>query len=328
MSSSRSSKRSGGTRSDTNNNTNDAGVAATIATTTSSKRAKLNNTTVVEATSATTITNNSSTSEQAQPTDPEHFDHFLFQLLLFKATHNTYHVSKDSNHKLYQWLQHIKREYSNYVHQHSSALTRDQVTVLEHLHVPLTSRGDDHWNRFFDFLVQYKQRHGHAMVPRLCEIPGLGDWVTDQRRQYKAWKQGQSTQLNQERREKMQAIGFVWQVRNRPEWEERYQELVEYKAEHGDCKVPQHYKENKPLGKWVAKQREQWKLLQKGEHSFLTPYRLEKLEELGFTWQVRLMTSSAAATAEGGGGTPAGGSHKKEDVVDAKVVDEEQGVEL
>ena len=61
--------------------------------------------------------------------------------------------------------------------------------------------------------------------------------------------------------------------------------MLEYKEKHGDCKVPQHYKDNKALGKWVAKQREQYKLMKKGQHSFLTPYRLEKLEKAGFVWQ-------------------------------------------
>jgi Helicase associated domain len=67
----------------------------------------------------------------------------------------------------------------------------------------------------------------------------------------------------------------------------RFQQLLEYRDKHGDCKVPQHYKENKALGKWTAKQREQYKLYKKGQHSFLTPYRLEKLNQIGFVWQVR-----------------------------------------
>lgn len=41
------------------------------------------------------------------------------------------------------------------------------------------------------------------------------------------------------------------------------------------------------LGKWTAKQREQYKLMKKGQHSFLTPYRLEKLEQIGFSWHIR-----------------------------------------
>jgi hypothetical protein len=105
--------------------------------------------------------------------------------------------------------------------------------------------------------------------------------------QYKAWKQGQASQLTRERREKLEEIGFAWQVRQRPEWEHRFAELLEYKNKHADCKVPQHYRDNKALGKWVAKQREQHKLLKKGQHSFLTPYRLEKLNTIGFVWAVR-----------------------------------------
>ena len=122
-------------------------------------------------------------------------------------------------------------------------------------------------------------------------------------------------QLNQDRIDKLEAIGFVWKIRNRPEWDRRFQELKEYLNKYGDTKVPQHYRENKGLGKWVAKQvrlledslqfiilylpgpwfsllyakqqREQYKNRQKGKHSFLTPDRLEKLESIGFIWQVR-----------------------------------------
>jgi Helicase associated domain len=222
------------------------------------------------------------------PQDPATFNDYFFDLLAYKAETNNFHVTKEENAYLHAWLQNVKREYKLFLHDPStSTLTAAQRKVLEHLHVPLTSRGDDHWNRFFALLKSYSDRHGHVLVPRLCETPGLGDWVTDQRRQYKAWKQGQSTQLSRERREKLEALGFAWQVRNRPEWEQRFQELIQYKQVNGDCKVPQHYKENKALGKWVAKQREQFKLLKKDQHSFLTPYRLEKLNEIGMVWQVR-----------------------------------------
>lgn len=216
------------------------------------------------------------------------FNHYLFKIIAFKAARGNFQVPRDVYPDLHQWLQTLKREYKNYsMDPASSLLTQEQLKVLEFLHIPVTSRGDDHWNRFYELLRQYAERHGHVLVPRLCEVPGLGDWVTDQRRQYKAWKQGQSTQLTQERRDKLEAIGFAWSVRNRPEWEQRYHELLQYKEKHGDCKVPQHYKLNKSLGKWVAKQREQYKLYCKGQHSFLTPYRLEKLKEVGFVWQVR-----------------------------------------
>ena len=33
-------------------------------------------------------------------------------------------------------------------------------------------------------------------------------------------------------------------------WEERYEQLVEYKEEHGDTRVPQKYEPNPALGRW------------------------------------------------------------------------------
>jgi hypothetical protein len=88
---------------------------------------------------------------------------------------------------LHSFLYFVKKEFKNYQNDPAtSVLSPDQIKVLEHLHVPLTSRGDDHWLRFFDQLVHYQAKHGHVLVPRLSEVPGLGDWVTDQRRQYKA----------------------------------------------------------------------------------------------------------------------------------------------
>lgn len=139
------------------------------------------------------------------------FDHCLFQLLAHKVETGNYHVPKD--HELHPWMLFLKREFKQHcqggggVTSPPCLLTDRQVKVLEFLHVPLTSRGDEHWNRFYDLLQDYKERHGHVLVPRLCEVPGLGDWVTDQRRQYKAWKQGQVSQLSQERREKLERLG-------------------------------------------------------------------------------------------------------------------------
>ncbi|EJK46475.1 hypothetical protein THAOC_34853, partial [Thalassiosira oceanica] len=60
-------------------------------------------------------------------------------------------------------------------------------------------------------------------------------------------------------------------------WNDRYRELVAYKAEHGDCNVSQS---QKPLGKWVDNQRQ---LQRRGE---LREGRVKELEKLGFVWVV------------------------------------------
>ena len=54
------------------------------------------------------------------PTDPAAFDSYLFELLLYKAKHSKYTVTKDEDPLLHQWLQYLRREYKNYTQDVSS----------------------------------------------------------------------------------------------------------------------------------------------------------------------------------------------------------------
>jgi hypothetical protein len=64
-------------------------------------------------------------------------------------------------------------------------------------------------------------------------------------------------------------------------WEKRLAQLAEFKAKHGHCEVPQRYSLNPELGRWVKDQRT---LKTKGT---LSQERIDKLEELGFSWKVK-----------------------------------------
>jgi len=79
------------------------------------------------------------------------------------------------------------------------------------------------------------------------------------------------------------------------QWNFRYGQLIEYKEKHGHCNVPQLYEPNKKLGTWVhyqrlgmwvGHQRTQYRLLQQGKQSSMTEERIDKLEEIGFVWDV------------------------------------------
>jgi hypothetical protein len=92
------------------------------------------------------------------------------------------------------------------------------------------------------------------MVPRRWkENNKLGEWVTDQRRQYKYKVKKQPSLLTEERQQKLEEIGFVWSMRKRTDWIDRFHELADFKEGNGHCSVPQLYPQNKQLGKWVCK---------------------------------------------------------------------------
>ena len=63
------------------------------------------------------------------------------------------------------------------------------------------------------------------------------------------------------------------------QWEDMFTKLKEYNRQHGDCLVPRGYKEDPSLGLWVTTQR------RRGDE--LDPTRREKLESIGFSWQVK-----------------------------------------
>jgi hypothetical protein len=69
-----------------------------------------------------------------------------------------------------------------------------------------------------------------------------------------------------------------------PSWEDRLSELADYGKIHGHCNVPQRYSQNTKLGIRVTTQRRQYRLHAKGKTSSMTPFRIQKLESLGFEW--------------------------------------------
>ncbi|KAG7339306.1 helicase domain protein [Nitzschia inconspicua] len=68
------------------------------------------------------------------------------------------------------------------------------------------------------------------------------------------------------------------------QWNERFKELMEFRACHGHLLVPHNYSPNKKLAQWVKRQRYQYKLKHEGKHSTLSDEREELLSQEGFIW--------------------------------------------
>ena len=134
-----------------------------------------------------------------------------------------------------------------------------------------------------------------------AENPQLGTWVSTQRAQYKKFQQDPSTsQMTQERIERLESIAFQWVVPRSAEWDTKFHELVAYKDAHGgSCNVPQGYVENPQLGKWVSNQRQQYKKFQQDPStSYMTQERIERLESIAFQWNSISLKLNACSSEE------------------------------
>lgn len=67
-------------------------------------------------------------------------------------------------------------------------------------------------------------------------------------------------------------------------WNERFQELIQFREANDHCCVPHNYPENRRLSQWVRKQRHQRKRKERGLHSTLSDERQELLTNAGFIW--------------------------------------------
>ena len=63
-------------------------------------------------------------------------------------------------------------------------------------------------------------------------------------------------------------------------WYEQFGALLDFREEHGHCKVPKRYPQNPFLGVWVCNQRKKFK---KGK---LAEDKIARLEEIGFVWDI------------------------------------------
>ena len=211
----------------------------------------------------------------------------------YKKEHGDCNVPQkfDANPQLGRWVNAQRRQYKK------NKLESDRSEALEKIGFEWTrlswNRDDDKWWKHFAELNRFEEKHGDCNVPIHYQAnPQLAKWVMNQRAYYhrfidENWKR--SPGITKERIEALNKIGFEWRLRERPEWDERYDELVIYKEEHGDTLVPTDARGDsgnkyRELAMWVNTQRREYRLLQEGKHSQITGKRIEKLEAIGFVW--------------------------------------------
>jgi len=67
------------------------------------------------------------------------------------------------------------------------------------------------WDERFLEVAAFKAEFGHAVVPQHSQFtPGLGAWVKDQRKSYKAMLKGKKSSMTAEKALKLASLGFVW----------------------------------------------------------------------------------------------------------------------
>ena len=154
-------------------------------------------------------------------------------------------------------------------------LRADRVRHLESLDVVWEVQ-QSRWENMFAALADYRQRHGDCNVPMgWPENPALATWVKGVRA---AQKRGE---LDDQRLQRLEAIGFAWERVGDRRWDEMYAKLADYRQAHGHCCISTLSEEHRALGNWIHTQRTLWK------QGLLEQQRIDQLDAIGFTWDLR-----------------------------------------
>ena len=143
------------------------------------------------------------------------------------------------------------------------------------------------WEERYSELEVYREERGNCLVPHnYSDNIALAKWVKRQRYQYKLKQSGKHSTLTDERETMLNRLGFVWES-HKVNWLDKYHELQAFVQKEGHANVPSTYPKNPSLAVWTQCQRRQFKLLKRGDRSYLTQERQDMLESVGFVWEPR-----------------------------------------
>ena len=210
-----------------------------------------------------------------------------------------------SDTKLAIWVRNQRHQFRHLLNRRRSTMTRDRYEKLCAIDFDFGTPSREAWDRRYQELISFKERHGHCNVPHLwSENLALSRWVTCQRICHRNLQSGIKPDISTDRVQALEDIGFEWTV-NDKKWQgmlERTQRTlffvgegigndVENTEEETFERRPdwtkilgQHH--NRDVRVWIDVQRYQYARLQRNEPSSLTPERINKIERSipGFQW--------------------------------------------
>ncbi len=174
--------------------------------------------------------------------------------------------------KLCLWQGTQKNNYTN------GKLGNERIEKLEEAGF-VWSKLDESFENGYKETLKYKKQFGMVNAPRSYKTPEgfeLGVWQSERRKSYNKGK------LDNERIDRFEEIGFVWDVL-KDAWEKGYQETLKYRQMFGMANAPKSYKtpEGFNLGKWQGTQKTTY------NKGILENERIKKLEKVGFLWKQR-----------------------------------------
>lgn len=199
-----------------------------------------------------------------EPINAKEWELMLVELKNFRERYNHLEVPSDKAAYLYlyQWMSYIRTKIRTI-----ESSRRKELSDIGFEWKPI----DENWIQRFEELKNFKETYGHTRILLRNEYKQLHGWVVHLR--------NRTSTLSERKIKLLDSIGFEWVITGKThevKWSVNYDMLKAYKLRFGNCRVSEGWMENLSLVNWVQTQRD--------EEETLSPDRLEKLQQLDFTW--------------------------------------------
>jgi hypothetical protein len=178
------------------------------------------------------------------------------------------YVTAENKIRLGFWVQRQRATHA------AGKLPQDRLIRLESLDFSFRVLPDEsivaQWNRMFDQLIAYRQRHGDCLVP--SDEPVLGWWVS--------FLRNKCDTLTRDQRSALDALGFIWDVSDF-QWQAQFAAIERFHNQHGHFSITKRHQADHPgLLSWLRTQRE------RRERGEMDGDQMERLDAIGFIWNV------------------------------------------
>jgi len=187
------------------------------------------------------------------------------QLVEFKKQHGHLHVTNayTGDKQLLNFVHGLKYRHVN--------ISKKEIKQLEDIGFLINGRYYDEkekwdmpkWLKFYEQLKTFREEQGHCRVPSINKE--LNRWVN---------KQKKDKNLNEEKRALLEKLNFFERLNA---WNQKMDQLAEFKKQHGHLDIHQSNTQNKQLLNFVTH-------IRRNKHK-LSEEKIEKLNDLNFIWK-------------------------------------------
>lgn len=202
---------------------------------------------------------------------------------------------------LRRWVSEQRHQFKQYRNHKKHFMTPSKIKALMRIGFDFMEKGkhslrsrtrpmkdtplEKKWEDMFNALMRFKEMNGTVDVKKGQDDKLLYNWVMGQRIEYKKLANGEICKLTAAKIQKLNDIGFNFVKRPRYlKWEDRIEQLMEFKAKHGHLKIPMN---DTMLGEFASRQRAEYtKYLEGCTNIGMNEAREKQLTDLGFVFLV------------------------------------------